>query len=656
MIRHRAGTAARVHVVATHGGPGERYAHIDETGLRERFGDVIVRFHHIDSKTGSGVPELTAAIAATAAGLPHVSRLYPASWLRLRDSLNARAEPFLPYHQYVELAADEGLSPVSARSLALNAHALGHWVHYADDPSLSELVILKPDWLSVAIGYVLEDPPTIQADGLLHHRRLPDIWDSPRRDPAHRYLHHVQQLFLRLMEQFELTYRVPAPVKGEPLSLVAQLVPAARPDLAELWDRYRPDGAELTQVCRIVETGTAWVTIPEALMYRLIVLFHRFALGRDDVAASTHWQTGMLLRDRYGARALVTLSADGLTVRVRGPFPEAFLHLLMTEIREYVERFWKGLTTRVMIPCRVPCGINDPGRGLFDVDKLITRRGRGKADYPCPVDDCDLDADINTLLLGLDARRTDADRLAAVLRETVGESLDTHVERLITIQQAGTRAILGRIEDLDDATKAAFSRAEERLTVLMRSLDDDAADGAPARLDHPLDAADPMVRALPPARAHPRPSPARRGRLHRRRTPGVVDQGGPIIRATSVVLKTLLPVSLAAAELDLTDTQWSAAKEQLGLTAKSLSAAAEAGESLDIDPDDGDRLAAAAGRGELPVRAEGGLLRLLRATLKEQDVTFADLRRVRTQQGRFRWVHPRFVEIYQPPLPEIPVD
>ncbi len=54
------------------------------------------------------------------------------------------------------------------------------------------------------------------------------------------------------------------------------------------------------------------------------------------------------------------------------------------------------------------------------------------------------------------------------------------------------------------------------------------------------------------------------------------------------------------------------------------------------------------------MRAEGGVLRTLHATLKEQDPTFADLRRVTDAQGRYLWIHPRYLPIYQPPLPEIP--
>jgi hypothetical protein len=51
MIQHRAGADARVHVVATHGGPSSRVSSIDQIRLQERFGPLIVSFHTVDSKT-----------------------------------------------------------------------------------------------------------------------------------------------------------------------------------------------------------------------------------------------------------------------------------------------------------------------------------------------------------------------------------------------------------------------------------------------------------------------------------------------------------------------------------------------------------------------------------------------------------------------------
>src|SRR5215475_9574590 len=112
-------------------------------------------------------------------------------------------------------------------------------------------------------------------------------------------------------------------------------------------------------------------------MFRLIVRFHQHSLGRDNVAESLHWRNGILLQDRYGARALVVLDRDRLRITVRSVYPQAFLYPLMQGVRDCVENFWKGLTTQVLVPCQSSCGRRTPGVGLFDLDKLYSRMYRG---------------------------------------------------------------------------------------------------------------------------------------------------------------------------------------------------------------------------------------------------------------------------------------
>ncbi|MYR92651.1 MULTISPECIES: leucine-rich repeat domain-containing protein [unclassified Streptomyces] len=666
LIRHRAGIGARVHVVATHGGPGQRYAHIDEASLRERYGDMIVGFHHVDSRSSpdGGIAELRSALAATAAGLPHVTRWYPSNWRKLREALEGHSEAYLRFDDYQDIAAEFGLSPTSARSLARNAHALGQWIHYADDPNLAELVILKADWLSVAIGLVLEDATTIAGEGLLPHRRLGEIWDDPNRDPVHRYPRPLQQVFLRLMERFEISYRVPELTGGEPLSLIAQLLPSERPDLSVDWDNYRPQNPELAQICNIHERDSRRAVQPYGLMYRLIVLFHRHSLGRGDITKALHWAGGMILQDRYGARAIVILSDEGLTIRVRGLNPQAFLDHLVQEVREYVEGFWKGLGTRVLIPCKAICQYGNSGHGLFDLDKLYRRLEAGKREYTCPDPSCDDDVAVEALLRGLDKRAIDETQIESVVRETVNDVLDSHVTRLLAAHDVGTRQVLARIDRMDDKTKEAFSRAEDQLTGLLRSMDDDAADGP--RL-FSLELLDRSV-------LHPGLTTQRMKLTlwceHSRLPvhvlePGRPDAGvyiidvprdwwvkaAPAVKATAVLLKTILPVSLAAIEFDLNDQQWEAVKEQLALSKEILSASAETAQAMS---DSGNPELVNPNTGAAATRAEGGILRMLHASLREQDVTFADLRRVRDPQGRFLWVHQQFVPEYQPPLPVIP--
>ncbi|HEY6422998.1 MAG TPA: hypothetical protein VIY28_07065 [Pseudonocardiaceae bacterium] len=125
----------------------------------------------------------------------------------------------------------------------------------------------------------------------------------------------------------------------------------------------------------------------------------------------------------------------------------------------------------------------------------------------------------------------------------------------------------------------------------------------------------------------------------------------PLLKVTSALIKPFLGIVPAATELELTDTQWKAVKEQLALGKETLTAAANfAGTATATDGPDDESLASA---NEI-VRAEGGVLRTLHTTLKEQDPTFADLRRVTDAQGRYLWIHPSYLPIYQPPLPEIP--
>ena len=668
MIQHRAGAQVHIHIVATHGGPGQRYAHLNEAALRQRFGDVIVGFHHVDSKTGFGLDQLRAAIATTAVRLPHVSRWYPASWLKLREALSARRSSSLQYIEYETLAVDSGLSAISARSLAINSHSLGHWVYYSDDPSLADLVILRPDWLSVAIGFVLENESTIKSGGLLPHQRLAEIWDDPNRDVDHRYGHTLQQIFLRLMERFELTYRVPEIMPGEPLSLVAQLVPANPPVLSKLWKPNSLTEVERTQVLRIAERESGRVTIPEGLIFRLIVLFHRYSLGIEDVIASAHWQTGVMLRNRYGSLALITVDNTCLNISAQGRGSMPFLQQIVTEIRDYVEEFWKGLVTHVMVPCVAPCGLNEPGRGLFDIDKLVARRGRGRSDYPCPAPSCDHDADIEALLEGQPSRgRGEAVQLATVIQETVNEALDPQIQHILHEQAEGIASIIGRIDHLDDDMVAAFSRAEERLSVLLRNLGDEAASGPRLFTLSPLDRT-----AL-----HPNLM-TRRVRVNLwcehshlplylldadRPDAGVyiIDvpkdwwiKVGPVIKTTSLILQTLLPVSLYSLSLSLPAHEMSAIKEELALGSEVSKAMAEAVQEIPTELSGRHLFEITDVNAQQAIQAEGGLLRALHAELNKIDPTFADLRRVRDHYGRFLWVHPRFVPIYQPPLPEIP--
>ncbi|MEQ1905986.1 MAG: COR domain-containing protein, partial [Pirellulaceae bacterium] len=390
MVRHRAydetrpDDRPRILIVATHGGPHERSAHIDQQLLRDEFGDLIVGFHHVDSKTCFGLDELKTAIARTAASIPSVGRSVPKSWKNLVDVLRNRSEkePYISYQQFQAICRSQGITDELANIYAAILNELGYLIHYRDDAELQKTVILKPEWLSKAISYVLEDKTVGEQNGLVQHNRLSTIWDDPQRAAWERYPTALHPVFLKLMERFDLSYRVVMPQAGAPeTSLVAQLVPGGRPDG---WERDWPDipaagDAQRTQVCCIVDAKTGKPAEVEGLLYRLIVRLHRYSLGRNNYLDSRHWKTGVILDDDYNGRAFIEELAGDVHVTVRAAYPERFLSHLCSEIEWLVDHFWKGLDCRHSVPCHAPC------KGLHEVKGLVETKREGILKIRCSV-------------------------------------------------------------------------------------------------------------------------------------------------------------------------------------------------------------------------------------------------------------------------------
>ncbi|MFG1883061.1 COR domain-containing protein [Micromonospora sp. NPDC049102] len=653
MIAHRA-PDARVLVVASHGGPSSRADSIDGQHLRQRFGDLIVGFHEVDSAVPDDRLEaLREAIAVAAGTLPHVHRNYPASWQRTIEAVSAGGQQVIDYHGYEAAAATQGLNAFQARTLASNAHHLGKWIYYADDDALAAFVILQPDWLNVAIAAVLDSRDAVDALGLVEHRTLGRLWSAAQAPDGTVYTREQQRLFLALMGRFELTYQVSLDASPQPVSLIAQLVPVAQPDLRRAWVDFRPGDREYLEVCRISEGPAGRVVIPDSLMYRLIVRLHHQRYTEPDSLQGLHWQQGMVLQSRYGARALLTVRTDvGVQVQVRGPDAVTYLRQVTDEIRYCIERFWPGLTTVALVGCRDDCGLAAPGAGLFDVDKLIKLRdAHGQTVAQCPISGCDAFPAIDSLLGGSRA----SDDALALLQDGVA-LVDSHV-----------RGLSKRLTDLSDTVKANLASVNAQLTALMWQLNDEAADG-------------PRLFTLTPVGASLRNPQWTSIRMRLtlycehslqpvhvlepdRRDAGVytIDvsrewwvRAVPLLRATTMLLKPLLGVGMAELKLEFNDDQWKAVEEQVAMANETLNAAAEATNQLTAGDHSAGLAQRVPGAPTSPIIAEGATLRTLHVALRAQDVTIADLRKVVRPDGRILWVHRQFEHRYHSGLPVIP--
>jgi hypothetical protein len=681
LVKHRE-PEAKILVVATHGGPRERQPDIDRQEVWDLFGrDMVQDFFLVESKPDEqtqerkGIDDLKNAVARVAAGLPEVGRTVPRRWEEARKALKGTDAAYLPLEQVLKLCEDLKMDEEEAKDFVRISHRLGHLIHYEHDPALRDIVVLKPDWLSTAISFVLDDKQTRDAHGLVEFSRLSQLWNDPARPEESRYDLRLHPLFLRLMERFDLSYKVAIP--SEPVdaigfwqrvgsvltsakratvdlsklhytSLIAQLVPDIRPDLSPAWSNNAAAGdAEQSQICRIVETKTGQSAAAEGLFFQLIVRLHKYSLGRANYAESVHWQRGLVLEDDYGARALLEHTGNDVRITVRSPYPERFLAALTYEVKWLVENFWAGLRCDVMVPCLNP----EPCIGLFEVRKLIENKRRNRPEQPCPV--CNEWQNIEELLHNAPAARpSPLEELLEKSTETL--RMLTYVRLQLLEQQA---EVIGRFDRLDAGSKELVSKVEAAYTGLMRTLVDEAKEGPrlfsfepvePGFFERPKWISEKFRVTL--WCEHSRlPLPALNGKGDRR---GVYEltlprdwvvKAAPFLKMLAGTLSLVVPVASSATKLMLDEASYKGIEKQLDLGQKSLDSVLKGGAQA----------GGWMGRSDAPdleqgeaIRAQGSVLRQLHAWLKEKDASFGGLVRVQNKRQEFLWVHPQFEKEY----------
>jgi GTPase SAR1 family protein len=636
--------SAKILVVATHGGPQQRQPDIDRQELWDLFSrDTVIDFFHVESKPDEkgerrGIEELKRLIARVAVTLPEVGRSVPKSWQDVREALAKTEAAYLPLEDVIELCHAHQMTDKEKLLFIIIEHHLGHFIHYQHDPTLRDIVVLKPDWLATAISFVLDDEVTRKAHGLVRLSRLSQLWDDPTRAADSRYDKTLHPIFLRLMERFDLSYRVadPSP-KGDsdPLSLIAQLVPDIRPDNIDVTWPSTPSSGDIqqTQICRIVDAQNGQSAAAEGLFYQLIVRLHKYSLGRLNYNDSIHWQRGLVLDDNYNGRALLEYVGNDVRITVRAPYPERFLAMLTSETKYLVESFWEGLQCQVMVPCVHPCGKNVPGTALFQVEKLIKSK-RNNPTYPCPV--CDEWQNIDSLLRNAPA---------AAQPISLGEL------------QVQFETIKDKLDEVNVNTRRVLSQVDQSYTDLLQVLTDEAKEGPRLFSFVPVDRSNFNPKEWIRAKfrlvlwcEHSRlPLPILNGRDSKK---GVYEldfdrewfqKAAPYLRFLSGTLGMVLPVASSAVKLALDETAYRAIEEQLDFGKSVIDATI--GEMIKIGEFLGAADATTLEHGTA-IRAENASLRELHDLLKAKDPGFGGLVRVMNKRQEFLWVHEKFASEY----------
>jgi internalin A len=372
----------------------ERDADLPLSDLKKQFPQVQA-LYEISNKTGQGIQELRQAITTTAAELPLMGEVWPATWLRFANFLRRSQAKQTAPKQFWEVMAKANVSKEGQPVLANWLHELGDILFFQDDDDVNDLVILKPQWVTEYISKVVTAEEVIKRNGLFTRQCMNQVWSDLK--PG------LRDFFLRLMERFDLSYRT---LENRDISLVVERLPFEPPDLQPLWEQKleEPNCKEISmkfQVSEILPGIPTW----------FIARQHRFTIDQG-ARRGIHWRTGVLFRDREGKHlGLVrTLrddktNADYLHLTVRGPVPHNFFDVLREGL-ELTLRRYPGLKVTRLLPCPDPAQTNCLHE--FDYANLARRLERTppRETIECP--NCLENVSVTRLLFGLHYTTQDA--------------------------------------------------------------------------------------------------------------------------------------------------------------------------------------------------------------------------------------------------------
>ena len=324
----------------------------------------IAAVHTVDSRTRLGIDELHHAIARHAAGLPLMGARWPAAWDAAARILDGLPELTVTTRRAFRRLAEAGVSdPATQQAIARVLHDLGQIAYFADIPELVTKIILKPEWLDARITQVIDSRMVTDADGVLSRAERSRLWADladGEDDPD------LPDRLIRMMEAFDLAYRVGDADESADVALIVDRLPdAPPPDVVRLWDQART-----THGTREISIAYKLASRQAGIPTWFIAREHRYTAGR-------HWRHGALLHDRdpdFPAWALLT--DDGreqptVTLRVAGAYPVRFLSVLTEAFDNIIEARYPGLVEARLVPCICQAEAGSTCAHAFTLEELL---------------------------------------------------------------------------------------------------------------------------------------------------------------------------------------------------------------------------------------------------------------------------------------------
>lgn len=306
---------------------GHRNTSLNLFEYKKRFNNLHEESFSSNFLTKEGLPELVKNIQYQLEKLEGVREEIPFSWYQVRKLIEELSSqvPYIREEEFIKICEQCGLNYKQAIELSSDyLHPIGVFLHYRDNESLKDIIVLKNSWLTEAFYSILDDQVIAAKNyGEFTISDIDRIWSE------YTYF-EKNSILLEYMKHFELCYHIPSEQKY----IIPQLLPISP----------IPDNSIEEVFPQVIYQ---YDYLPKGFFNRIIVRIHDTLNGDKEA-----WKGGIYIQNQENSKALVLEDTreKQVTIRVSGTNLKSTLRKTIV-IVDSLNSSLLGLRVRKQIKC-----------------------------------------------------------------------------------------------------------------------------------------------------------------------------------------------------------------------------------------------------------------------------------------------------------------
>lgn len=268
--------------------------------------------------------------------LPVMGRQLPVKWGVVRKQLMDLGINYIKIENYFELCKKADVEEKFALDLSNYLHKIGEVVHFENDRTVNNFVILNPKWAVDGIYSILKRKDIEVRGGHFTQQQVYDIWQKE----GYAYSEKSMLLNLMVKDNFEVAYKIPS--KADEY-IAPQLLPLVQPP----YEWGKADALHFRYL---------YPFMPKGIVTRLIVRLHEYIKYQD--GKGLVWRSGVIL-EKMDCAAKVeetkTVATGQQVIDIELTGHKANRKLVLYDICRTIEGIHKDAFSKIVFERQVPC-------------------------------------------------------------------------------------------------------------------------------------------------------------------------------------------------------------------------------------------------------------------------------------------------------------